>query len=178
MLKPSPALWLWSLLRIRPQMQAWGPQLLSVPCLLIHTPTTPAGSLGGPGSPAPCPQAVPAPGALGPQGGFSFSPSFAYETSICHVGSQLYLELQASVPTFTLSCPLPHPSHGDGQWGTEGRFWPPWYWAHRQQGNPWSHNEIGRRQLLIEASVGSHVAYDGRSGCWAWQGPLCDRWWR
>ena len=76
---------------------------------------TPAGALGGPGSPAPCPQAVPAPGALGPQGGFSFSSSFAYETSICHVGSQLYLELQASVPTFTLSCPLPHPSHGDGQ---------------------------------------------------------------
>ena len=72
-------------------MQAWGPQLLSVPCLLIHSPTTPAGALEVPGLPALCPQAVPAPGALGPQGGFSFSSSFAYETSICPVGSPLYL---------------------------------------------------------------------------------------
>ena len=70
-------------------------------------------------------------------------------------------EPQASVPTSTLSFALPHPSRGDGQWGTGGRFRPPWC-------------RVRRRRETLEALMGS----DGGS-C---SGRLCrltrGLWWK
>lgn len=95
-------------------MQAWGPQLLSVPCLLIHTPTAPAGALGGPGSPGARRLCLP-PVRWDPRGASLFLPPLHMkQASVVLAVSHTY-EPQASLRTSTLSCSLPHPSHGDGQ---------------------------------------------------------------
>lgn len=101
------------------QMQGWG---LRCSQLTVYWVTPLWRPLLGPGLPAPCLQAVPAPlQSTDIPRGPSFPPSFAYETSnLSRWQSVTPWEPQASLDTAILRLHSPSPVTSDAQWGGRG----------------------------------------------------------